>query len=218
MADTTRREYTEHCQKPLRRKCLDGDPLTQFVMWFQKAVEDPRILTKDEMVLATIGVDGTPNARTVLFKGWDDRGLFFYTNKKSQKGQDIQFNDSVCAVVRWDALDWQVVIRGRAEELPRDKAKEAFRRRPRGAKLASWASHQSEPIPNRMFLEKRVAEMAENFIHVEDDDISCPTHWTGYRLVVEEMEFWQGGRDRLHDRFLYTKEEDGKWKTTRLAP
>ncbi|MDM7460393.1 MAG: pyridoxamine 5'-phosphate oxidase, partial [bacterium] len=141
--------------------------------------------------------------------------LVFYTNGHSAKGQQLAHRPYASLVFWWGALERQVRVWGRVEQVRGSEADAYFATRPRGPQLAAWVSPQSAPIPDRAWLEARAAEVEREF---EGRDVARPPYWTGYRVVPERFEFWQGRRNRLHDRLLYTLQPDGRWKRERLAP
>jgi pyridoxamine 5'-phosphate oxidase len=195
-------------------------PMAQFTRWFDDAVRSCQV-TKNAMILATVSGAGKPSTRTVLLKEWNEEGgncaFHFFTNKTSRKGKDLMACKWASGTIYWDTLERQICINGCVEELSRSMAVDVFKRRPRMHKLASWMFNQSAPIPGRAVLDRRFTEVAERFSCVSDEEIPCPPDWAGYRLIADEIEFWQSGLGRLHDRFLYTKNGSG-WKITRLTP
>jgi pyridoxamine 5'-phosphate oxidase len=205
-----RREYT---LGGLRRTDLLADPLRQFEQWLGAAVE-AKALEPNAMSLATANREGQPTVRTVLVKGIDARGLVFFTNYQSRKGRDIAENARVSLLVYWRELERQILVCGAASKVPRAESEAYFKIRPEGSQLAAWASSQSEPIPDRAFLEKKLAAVAEKF---RGQAVPAPPHWGGYLVAPTTMEFWQGRVNRLHDRFLYTKVGAG-WTIERLSP
>lgn len=168
----------------------------------------------DAMTLATVGDDGTPDARMVLLKGHGADGFRFFTNLESAKGRQLAGTSAAAVVVYWRELDRQVRARGPVEELPADAADDYFATRPRDSQLGAWASAQSVPIDSREELERRVAELEQQYA---GRDVPRPPHWGGFLLVPEAVEFWQGRTGRLHDRFRYRRDAAG-WEIERLAP
>ena len=221
----------------LNRKDLAADPLTQFQQWFGQATvtqsgsRGRRIgiaLFKlgdallghvptdvNAMTLATVDQDGRPSARTVLLKGADARGFIFFTNYDSRKGRELAENPNAALVFYWPELERQVCVAGSVARLPPEESALYFKSRPKGSRLAAWASNQSEVVANRAVLEQRWQEMASRF---STDIVPPPANWGGYVLSPLRIEFWQGRPSRLHDRFRYAKEADGSWKVERLAP
>ncbi|GBD16179.1 Pyridoxine/pyridoxamine 5'-phosphate oxidase [bacterium HR26] len=200
--------------RPLRRRDLDPDPLRQFARWLAEA-EQSGIRYANAMAVATAAPDGTPSARMVLLRGFDERGFVFYTNYESQKGRELAANPRAALLFYWDPLERQVRISGRVVKVSSQESDEYFRSRPYGSQLSAWASRQSEPIAGREELEAHHAELAAQF---PEGQVPRPPFWGGYRVVPEQFEFWQGRRDRLHDRFRYTRQPDGSWLIERLQP
>ena len=198
----------------LDREDLNDDPIVQFEDWFRYACEtvplDPNAVT-----LSTVDSGQRPSSRTVLLKSFDERGFVFYTNYESKKAVHIENNPNVSLLFFWSDAARQVKIRGKAEKLSTKESLAYFLSRPRGSQIGAWVSAQSSVISSRSMLESKFQEIKKKF---KDRDISLPSFWGGYRVVPEEIEFWQGRRNRLHDRFLFTKQDDGTWKIERLAP
>jgi pyridoxamine 5'-phosphate oxidase len=166
------------------------------------------------MTLATATADGRPAARIVLLKGVDAGGFQFFTNTSSRKGDELAANPRAALVFFWASLERQVRIEGRVEELSRSESAAYFAMRPRESRIGAWASHQSRVIPSREWLERAFVEAAERF---DNEEVPLPEHWGGYRVVPDQIEFWQGRESRLHDRILYQRAADG-WKVGRLSP
>src|ERR1700758_261470 len=200
--------------KGLRRSDLDPDPIKQFGNWFTATIE-AGIRDVNAMSLATAGTDGRPSVRIVLLKGFDQDGFVFFTNYESEKGVQLDANPYAALAFYWIELDRQIRISGKAERISREESQTYFHARPVGSQLSAWASRQSEVLDGRRVLDARMAEMTERF---GDKPIPLPPHWGGYRLKPNKMEFWQGRPNRLHDRFRYTRQEDGSWLIERLAP
>ena len=167
------------------------------------------------MSLATATPDGKPSARIVLLKGVDKQGFSFFTNYESAKGHQLEANPQAALAFYWVKLERQVRISGPVERTSREDSAAYFHSRPPGSRLGAWASKQSEVIDSRKILDARLAQMVERF---EGEEIPLPPHWGGYRVMPEEMEFWQGRPNRLHDRFRYSLRGDGTWQIDRLAP
>jgi len=166
------------------------------------------------MVLSTATATGRPSSRTVLLKGYDDRGLVFFTNRASRKGRELAENPWASALLPWHELQRQVIANGRVEELDDGASDLYFAARPREAQLGAWASEQSAVIASREVLVERLAEVTARYA---DRPVPRPPHWGGYRLVPEEVELWQGRQGRLHDRLRYRRTGEG-WVVERLAP
>ena len=198
----------------LDREDLNDDPIVQFEDWFRYACEsvplDPNAVT-----LSTVDSEQRPSSRTVLLKSFDERGFVFYTNYESKKAVHIENNPNVSLLFFWSDAARQVKIRGKAEKLSTKESLAYFLSRPRGSQIGAWVSAQSSVISSRSMLESKFQEIKKKF---KDRDISLPSFWGGYRVIPAEIEFWQGRRNRLHDRFLFTKQDDGTWKIERLAP
>jgi pyridoxamine 5'-phosphate oxidase len=189
------------------------DPAQLFQAWLDDAITH-QLPEPNAMQLATAGSDGTPNVRTVLLKGMDERGFHFFTNYESRKGRELAANPRAAACFLWNERQHQVIVRGNVEKLPREEAESYFASRPVGHQIGAWASEQSELIPNREWLELRATEVQELY---GSGPIPCPPHWGGYTLLADEVEFWQGRVSRLHDRVLYLREESS-WICKRVSP
>jgi pyridoxamine 5'-phosphate oxidase len=202
----------EYMRAGLSEAQADRDPLTQFERWFQDALS-AKVPLPNAMTLATVGASGRPAARVVLLKGVDQGGFVFYTNYRSRKGIELAARPAASLVFLWSDLERQVRIEGNVEKVTREESAAYFATRPLGARLSAWASAQSERVPDRGALEAALADAKR--LHA--DQPPCPAHWGGYRIFPQEIEFWQGRADRLHDRLLYTR-DGGGWKIERLAP
>ncbi len=198
----------------LTEEAAGDDPFALFQRWLEDAL-NAGLIEPNAMCLATVDEQGYPDGRFVLLRGFDERGLVFYTNSRSAKGRQLAHRAYATAVFWWGALERQVRIRGRVERVDDAEADAYFATRPRGHQLAAWVSPQSEPIPHQAWLEQRMTEVEREF---EGREVPRPPYWTGYRILPEQFEFWQGRRNRLHDRLLYTLQPDGRWKRERLAP
>lgn len=197
---------------PLSRADLAADPIAQFGTWFERASEQAPLA--EAMTLATVDADGSPDARMVLLKGYDERGFRFFTNRNSVKGRQLAGRPDAALILYWRELDRQVRVRGRVEELDEAESDEYFATRPRSSQLGAWASPQSEPLADRAELDSHLEDVERRF---GEGEVSRPPHWGGYLVRPSRIEFWQGQVGRLHDRFVYVREGDG-WRIERLAP
>jgi pyridoxamine 5'-phosphate oxidase len=186
----------------------------QFRKWFQEA-RDAGLLEPNAMTLATADAAGFVNARTVLLKAYDDRGFVFFTNYGSRKAHEIAGNARVAVLFPWLALERQVAIRGEAIKISHAESLTYFMSRPVGSRIGAWVSEQSRAINSRKLLEAKFQEMMEKF---RDGKVPLPDFWGGYRIEPHSFEFWQGGANRLHDRFFYSKTPQGNWEISRLQP
>ena len=233
MADL-RREYS---LGGLKRSDLTPDPLAQFHQWFNQAsgarsggrlrkigialyklwqaVMGREPADINAMTLATVNQEGRPSARMVLLKGVDERGFVFFTNYDSRKGRELAEDPNAALVFYWPDLERQVCVTGTVSKLPQAESEAYFKSRPKGSRLAAWASNQSEVAPNRQALEEKWRQMAAKF---PGDEVPLPPFWGGYVLSPSRLEFWQGRPNRLHDRFRYARQPDHSWKIERLAP
>jgi pyridoxamine 5'-phosphate oxidase len=198
----------------LDERRVERNPYRQFARWY----DDARVATGDRaaaMTIATATPDGRPSARVVLLRGVDDRGFVFYTNYDSRKAEELDANPRAAAVFHWPALERQVRLEGAVARVEPSESAAYFASRPRGHRLSAWASPQSEPIPDRTFLEARLAEVEARF--APEPDVPLPPFWGGFRLAPEVFEFWMSRPDRLHDRVRYRRDATG-WVIERLAP
>jgi pyridoxamine 5'-phosphate oxidase len=199
-------------QPPLRRADLSGCPFEQFSKWLEDAVK-AEIYDPNACSLATVDGEGRPVSRAVLLKALEDEQFVFYTNYQSRKSSHLDQNPNTCMHFPWFALQRQVIVTGKVEKIDADRAEEYFLSRPLESKLGAWASRQSERVDSRESLEKTYLEMQEKF----GDNPPKPPHWGGFALIPETIEFWQGGPSRLHDRFMYSL-ENNHWTVQRLNP
>jgi len=206
-----RKEYT---RKALMESDMATDPIAQFDVWWQEAVE-AKIMEVNAMTLATASADGIPSARTVLMKGFSEKGFIFFTNYNSFKGQQLSENPKACLLFFWKEIERQVRITGIVEKLSGDESNAYFQSRPRASQVGAVASPQSEVIESRQWLDEKYKEVFQQF---ENTTVQRPSHWGGYIVTPVIIEFWQGRPGRLHDRILYTLLDDGNWKIERLAP
>ncbi len=221
----------------LDRGDLASDPLVQFSDWFEKAatahshggffrrfgvatykwfnavIGKPGI-EANAMTLATADRQGNPSARTVLLKGVDGGGFVFFSHFDGPKGRELAENPRAALVFHWTHLERQVCISGVVSRITEAESAKYFNSRPRGSRLSTWVSKQSAVVPDREFLQTKWEEVQKQF----PGEVPKPDYWGGFRLVPTKIEFWQGRPSRLHDRFLYTRDERGCWKIERLAP
>ena len=190
-----------------------SDPLEQFTHWYEHAVA-AGLPEPEAMALATATPDGAPSVRFVLLKGIDERGVEFFTNYESRKGRELGENPRASLAILWKPLQRQVRLEGPVEILKPEESDEYFASRSRGSQLGAWASRQSQAIPDRDWLEDRLAEMDASY----PDAVPRPPHWGGFRLVPHTIEFWEGRPNRLHDREVFTRGADGAWHSRRLSP
>ncbi|MBI2318060.1 MAG: pyridoxamine 5'-phosphate oxidase [Betaproteobacteria bacterium] len=188
------------------------DPLRQFERWFQDAVASGLPLP-NAMTLATADASGRPTTRAVLLKGFDAGGFVFFTNYQSRKGRELSANPFASLLFTWEELERQIRIDGRAERISDAESDAYFAARPLGSRISAWASPQSDVVATRAELEARYAAAEKRF----GARVPRPPHWGGYRVIPDQIEFWQGRANRLHDRILYRREGDA-WKIERLAP
>ncbi|MBI1290335.1 pyridoxamine 5'-phosphate oxidase [bacterium] len=192
----------------------EADPFVLFGEWYREADEaEPSYA--NSMALATVREDGSPDVRIVLMKAWDHRGFVFYTNLQSAKGTQLARSGAVAANFHWKSLQRQVRLRGAVEPVSVEEADAYFASRPRVSRLGAWASPQSRPLGSRDELVGYLREVEARF---PGEDVPRPPHWSGLRIVPNQIEFWSDGEFRLHDRRLYSRGKDGTWGTAILAP
>jgi pyridoxamine 5'-phosphate oxidase len=213
MADSLAGMRRDYEVRGLRKADLLDDPLAQFERWFDEA-RDAGLEEPNGMTLATVDATEQPSARTVLLKGVDRRGLTFFTNFDSRKARELAANPKAALLFWWPPQARQVRFEGTIEAVDDREADAYFASRPRGSQIGAWASAQSSVIADRAVLEAAEAEIAARFA---DAEVPRPPFWGGYRLMPDCVEFWQGRRDRLHDRLRFTRRTDG-WTIERLAP
>jgi pyridoxamine 5'-phosphate oxidase len=200
--------------RELHEHDLDPDPIAQFRRWFAEAQASGG-LQPEAMTLATVTPDGRPSARVVLCKGADARGFAFYTNRESRKGAELDAHPHAALVWLWLPLERQVRAAGPVVRISEAECDAYFATRPRGSQIGAWASQQSRPLAHRAQLDARWAELEARY---DGAEVPRPPHWGGYRVEPLEIEFWQGRRNRMHDRFAYTREPGGAWRHVRLQP
>jgi pyridoxamine 5'-phosphate oxidase len=204
----------DYSRDRLRREHLRDDPIAQFEAWLADAIK-AQLTEPNAMSLATVGADGRPLVRTVLLKALDPRGFVFFTNLESRKARQIAENPQVSLLFPWLALERQVIVTGAAEKISVAESLRYFLTRPRESQLAAWASQQSRVISSRKMLEMEWEHLKAKF---GAGEVPLPSFWGGFRVKPLTIEFWQGGPNRLHDRFQYTRRADDSWVIERLAP
>ena len=202
----------EYMRAGLSEAQADADPLRQFERWFEDALR-AKLPLPNAMTLATVTPAGAPSARIVLLKGLEQGGFVFYTNYLSRKGRELERNAKACLLLLWSDLERQIRIDGTVEKVTSAESDAYYATRPLGARHSAWASAQSETVPSRETLEKAMAQTRAR--HGEQPP--RPPHWGGYRVIPQEIEFWQGRSDRLHDRLRYRRTA-GAWTIERLSP
>lgn len=208
-----RREYA---MDALKRSDLADNPVEQFNLWLEQAIK-AELTDPTAMTVATVDEHGQPFQRIVLLKNVDDDGFVFYTNLGSRKAQHLERNQKISLHFPWHPMERQVHITGHVEKLTAMENMKYFTSRPKESQLAAWASKQSSRISARSVLEGKYMELKAKFA---EGKIPVPTFWGGYRVKVDTIEFWQGGEHRLHDRFVYSKQDTSttNWDISRLAP
>lgn len=210
-ADDLRQQFMA---QGLSQSNLDINPLKQFEAWYAQTIESG-IYEPGAMSLATVDKTGQPWQRIVLLKLFDEKGFVFFTNYESRKAQQIDGNPGVSLLFPWHTLGRQVKMTGVAEKIPTVESLKYFSTRPRGSQIGAWASGQSQIINSRSILDSMVDSMKQKYAN---RDVPLPPFWGGYRVKPNIFEFWQARDNRLHDRFIYRKNDAGEWFTERLAP
>jgi pyridoxamine 5'-phosphate oxidase len=209
--NTVRRDFAD---QPLNIEAVNDNPYTFFEKWFDEAV-GAEVLDPYAMALATANKNGRPGTCVVYMRDITDNGLVFYTNYNSRKGKDLEENPKVSVNFFWVELDRQIRFTGSATKAAKNLSDQYFAKRPRLSQISAWASDQSSEIPNREYLEERFKYFEEKF---KDKEVPRPPHWGGYLIKPEAIEFWQGRPNRLHDRIVFYKGDQGSWSKRRLSP
>lgn len=198
---------------------LPATPVEQFAIWFTQALAaaDAGVLHEpNAMVVSTVDAEGRPSSRTVLLKGYDERGFVFFTNYESRKARELAVNPHIALLFPWHPMARQVIVTGTAERVGREETVAYFRTRPHGSQLGAWASAQSSVIATRDELDGAYADLESRY--PEGEQVPAPPHWGGFRVEPREVEFWQGRANRLHDRLRYVRAEHDGWTVERLSP
>jgi pyridoxamine 5'-phosphate oxidase len=193
---------------------LNADPFLQFEGWLKDAVA-AELPDPTAMCVATVDASGQPSQRLVLLKDVSSKGFVFYTNLGSRKASELEQNPKVCLHFPWHPLERQVIVYGTAERVPTSQVMSYFLSRPKESQLAAWASEQSRPVSTRQVLMQKFAEIKHKF---EQGEVPVPSFWGGFLVKPHQIEFWQGGEHRLHDRFMYKQQADSSWAIERLCP
>ncbi len=210
---TVKKVRTNYTKDSLDEADIPENPFTLFEGWLQEALKTEK--EPNAMNLATYGLDGFPQSRIVLLRGVSKKGLEFYTNYQSCKGKELAKNAKAGLTFFWPTQERQVRIQGVAAKVSEKESDEYFASRPRESQLGAWASLQSQQLETRETLEKRLEKIR---LQYEGKDVPRPSHWGGYHIIPSKFEFWQGRASRLHDRILYTEQDNGTWTTKRLNP
>ncbi len=210
-SETLRRELMA---KGLVSADLCADPFKQFEKWYAQTIETDSA-EPGAMSLATVDAQGQPWQRLVLLKLFDEKGFVFFTNYSSRKAEQIAVNGRVSLLFPWQELGRQVKVTGTAAKISTAESMRYFTTRPRGSQIGAWASHQSQVVKSRAILDAMFDEMKHRFLGGE---VPLPSFWGGYRVSAETIEFWQARDSRLHDRFMYHRDENSQWVVERLAP
>lgn len=208
--ESLRREYLHG---GLSREDLVENPIEQFRIWMQQAI-DLKVGDPTAMTIATVAVNGQPSQRIVLLKHFDDEGFVFYTNYSSRKADELNQNSKISLHFPWHSIDRQVKICGEVIKISKTESVKYFFSRSKDSQLAAIASEQSKVLTSRTVLINQFESLKQKF---QSGDVPFPDFWGGYRVKAHEIEFWQGGANRLHDRFCFTRTNE-KWEVSRLAP
>ena len=205
---------TDYKAASLSESDIFENPFMQFDKWFSDAL-NAKVLEPNAMCLATATETGLPTARIVLLKEFDEKGFVFYTNYDSEKGKTLLQNPVAAVVFFWGDLERQIRIEGVVEKVNETESDAYFKVRPKGSQFGAIISQQSTVIPDRGYLEEKLEKLEKKYA---DKEVERPKNWGGYRVIPNKIEFWQGRRNRLHDRLVYLHQKDGLWKIVRLAP
>ncbi len=197
----------------LDESILPANPIDQFRRWFEESCKSG-VIEPNAMSLATATASGRTSIRTVLCKGYDDRGFVFYTNLESTKAGQLAENPNISLLFPWLKLERQVIVNGTVEKLSVAEVAKYFITRPVDSQIAAWASQQSQ-FTTRKMLQKKFGELRQQFA---SGQVPVPSFWGGFRVIPATIEFWQGRPNRMHDRMLYTRQQDGSWTIGRLSP
>ncbi len=198
----------------LTEDSVDKNPFVQFTHWFEQA-QNHQVLEPNAMSLCTVDAEGQPSVRTILLKYFDETGFVFFTNHGSKKAADLKVNPRIAVLFPWLYLQRQVRIAGHAEKVSFLEASKYFASRPRGSQLGAWVSDQSQVVGSRQILQQKFKQLEQRFL---GKDVPMPKMWGGFRIVPHQFEFWQGGKNRIHDRLQYRLQTDGQWCIERLMP
>ncbi|MDO6603415.1 pyridoxamine 5'-phosphate oxidase [Arenibacter palladensis] len=199
----------------LSEEVISDNPMELFQKWFYEVEASDGVDEPNAMTVSTIGLDGFPKNRVVLLKKYTFEGFIFYTNYESEKGRAITQNPNVCISFFWPNMERQIIIKGRAEKIAENLSDGYFESRPDGSKLGAIVSKQSEVVPNREYLERKLKDLEKEY---ENKEIVRPKYWGGFIVKPVSIEFWQGRPNRLHDRIRYSLQANYDWKIERLAP
>ncbi|MGO1752678.1 MAG: pyridoxamine 5'-phosphate oxidase [Psychroflexus sp.] len=204
-----------YSRSELTREQLDENPMQQFRTWFHEVDDSESIDEANAMTISSLSEDGYPKSRIVLLKSYDEYGFVFYTNYDSEKGKALIKYPKACLSFFWPSFERQVIIKGNVEKVSKQVSENYFSSRPKGSQLGALVSPQSEVVENREVLEQRLNELEEIY---KNKQVEKPDNWGGFFVKHKSFEFWQGRPNLLHDRFLFTLQEDFNWKIERLAP